>query len=224
MRLRHFHNIKGVFFDLDGTLFDTAPELIIAVQKMFQELNLPPVSAEIIKSFIGKGAENLVRKSIEQASPKDGHQFFTLGLDLFYQFYDELVDQSIPFEGAEKALSDLSLKGLKLACVTNKPKQFTDKILKKHEMHKFLHFVISGDEVERKKPDPLSIQLTCNALCIRADESIMVGDSFNDIEAGYNAGSYVVTVPYGYQSGQSIDCPKVDLAVKKLTDLVTAIN
>jgi len=52
----------------------------------------------------------------------------------------------------------------------------------------------------------------------------MVGDSFNDIEAGYNAGSYVVTVPYGYQSGQSIDCPKVDLAVKKLTDLVTAIN
>jgi phosphoglycolate phosphatase len=118
----------------------------------------------------------------------------------------------------------LNQKGLKLACVTNKPKHFTHKILKEHKMDQLLDFIVSGDEVEKKKPDPMPIHLTCQTLQIKPIESIMVGDSCLDIDAGYNAGTFVVTVPYGYQSGQSIKSNKVDLAVNNLTELLAVIN
>ena len=222
--MKHFHNIKGVFFDLDGTLFETAPELVAAAQKMLQKLGLQTVSPNVIESFIGKGAENLVRKSIELSASGTSDRYLKLGMDLFYKFYDEIADQSKAYDGALDAVMQLNQKGLKLACVTNKPKHFTHKILKEHKMDQLLDFVVSGDEVEKKKPDPMPIHMTCHTLQIKPIESIMVGDSCHDIDAGYNAGTFVVTVPYGYQSGQSIKSNKVDLAVNNLTDLLTVIN
>lgn len=92
--MKHFYNIKGVFFDLDGTLFETAPELVAAAQKTLQKLGLQTVSPNVIESFIGKGAENLVRKSIELSASGASDRYLKLGMDLFYKFYDEIADQS----------------------------------------------------------------------------------------------------------------------------------
>ena len=68
--MKKFNNIKGVFFDLDGTLFDTAPEIIFATNQMLKDLSLQELERNLIKSFIGKGADNLIRKSISSASKK----------------------------------------------------------------------------------------------------------------------------------------------------------
>ena len=76
----------------------------------------------------------------------------------------------------------------------------------------------------QKKPHPMPIKHSCDVLALKPKEAIMVGDSCNDIEAGFSAGTYVVTVPYGYQYGQSIKSDKVDLAIKNLNDLVPIIN
>ena len=145
--MKHFYNIKGVFFDLDGTLFETAPELVAAAQKTLQKLGLQTVSPNVIESFIGKGAENLVRKSIELSASGTSDRYLKLGMDLFYKFYYEIADQSKAYDGALDAVMQLNQKGLKLACVTNKPKHFTHKILKEYKMDQLLDFVVSGDEV-----------------------------------------------------------------------------
>ena len=222
--MKKFTNIKGVFFDLDGTLFDTAPELSVATNKMLRDINLQNLESKIIKSFIGKGADNLVRKSISYSSKKDPEALFKEARKLFDKYYILNAAQSLPYDGVKETLINLKKKKLSLACVTNKPKIYTHAILEKSGLISYLDLVVSGDTVSRKKPDPMPLNYSCDKLEIEPKEAIMVGDSCNDIEAGFSAGTYVVTVPYGYQYGQSIKSDKVDLAIENLNDLVTIIN
>jgi phosphoglycolate phosphatase len=222
--LKKFTNIKGVFFDLDGTLFDTAPELTFATNQMLKDIDLQELESDIIKSFIGKGADNLVIKSISYSSNQDSEILFKKARKLFDEYYILNAAQSLPYDGVEEALINLKKKKLSLACVTNKPEIYTQVILEESGLISYLDLVVAGDTVSRKKPDPMQLQYSCEKLELEPKQAIMVGDSFNDIEAGFSAGTYVVTVPYGYQYGQSIESAKVDLAIKNLNDLVTIIN
>ena len=222
--MKKFTNIKGVFFDLDGTLFDTAPELTFATNQMLKDIDLQELESDIIKSFIGKGADNLVRKSISYSSKQDPEILFRKARQLFDKYYILNAAQSLPYDGVEEVLIKLKKKKLSLACVTNKPEIYTQVILEESGLISYLDLVVSGDTVSRKKPDPMQLQYSCEKLELEPKQAIMVGDSFNDIEAGFSAGTYVVTVPYGYQYGQSIESAKVDLAIKNLNDLVTIIN
>jgi phosphoglycolate phosphatase len=222
--LKKFTNIKGVFFDLDGTLFDTAPELIFTINQMLKDIDLQELEGDIIKSFIGKGADNLVRKSISYSSKKDPESLFKKARKLFDKYYILNAAQSLPYYGVEETLMKLKKKKLYLACITNKPEIYTHAILKKSGLIAYLDLVVSGNTVSRKKPNPMPVQFSCVKLELEPKEAIMVGDSCNDIDAGFSAGTYVVTVPYGYQYGQSIESDKVDLAIKNLNDLVAIIN
>ena len=100
---------------------------------------------------------------------------------------------------------------------------FTDKILCTSGLNQYLDLILSGDSLEKMKPDPLPIIYSCEFFNIKTNESIMVGDSMNDVEAGSSAGAYVVTVPYGYQSGKKIDSSKVDLAINNFIDIQSIV-
>ena len=222
--MKKFNNIKGIFFDLDGTLFDTAPELSFATNQMLKDLNLYELESDIIKSFIGEGADNLIKKSILYSSNEDPEVLFNEARKLFDKYYILNAAQSLPYHGVEDTLIRLKKKNLSLACVTNKPKIFTHAILEKSGLISYLDLVVSGDTVSRKKPDPMPLHYSCNKLELEPKQAIMVGDSCNDIDAAFSAGTYVITVPYGYQYGQSIESDKVDLAIKNLSDLIPIIN
>jgi phosphoglycolate phosphatase len=220
VNLKNIKNTKAIFFDLDGTLFDTAPELVEAVQRMLDELGLSRLDHDEIKSFIGRGADNLIRKSILAAGGNDQNDFES-GKDLFHDFYFQLADKSQPYEGVMNSLTLLKNHGILLACVTNKPKIFTDKILSFHGLDKIMDCIISGDDVAHKKPHPEPIQLASKNLGIQPSEAIMVGDSCNDIDSVFDAGSFVATVPYGYQYGESIVSQKVDFAIQNISELTS---
>jgi len=128
--LKKFTNIKGVFFDLDGTLFDTAPELSFATNKMLNDIDLQGLESNVIKSFIGKGADNLVRKSISYSSNKNPEALFKKARKLFDKYYILNAAQSLPYDGVKETLIKLKKKKLSLACVTNKPEIYTHAILK----------------------------------------------------------------------------------------------
>ena len=222
--MKKFNNIKGIFFDLDGTLFNTAPELSFAINQMLKDLNLQELESDLIKSFIGRGADYLIRKSILYSSQKDSKALFTEARKLFERYYFLNAAQSMPYDGVEEGLIGLKNKKLSLACVTNKPEIFTHKILEESGLISYLDLVVSGDTVSRKKPNPMPLQYSCDKLELEPKQAIMVGDSCKDIDAGFSAGTYVVTVPYGYQYGQSIESDKVDLAINNLNDLIPIIN
>jgi len=223
-RLVQFTNIKAIFFDLDGTLFETAPQLSVAVNNMLNDLKMDALEKNQITNFIGKGADNLIRKSIELSAKKNADEFFVEAMDAFHYHYGLIAHESLPYEGVMEAINMLKDKYIKLACITNKPSIFTDKIIDASGLTESLDLVLSGDSLEKKKPDPLPIIYSCDFFNIKPIESIMVGDSINDIEAGSSAGAFVVTVPYGYQCGDSIDSPKVNLALNQFSELPGALN
>ena len=219
-----FNNIKAILFDLDGTLFETAPELAEAVNLMLKDLEMAELKTNEIKRFIGRGAENLIKQSIEVSSKKDPTPVFAKAEKLFVHHYSLISANSLMYEGVEKSIIDLKAKDFLLGCVTNKPAIYTEALMNHSRLADFMDIIVSGDTTEKKKPDPLPILHALNQLNIEPKDAIMVGDSVVDIEAGFEAGTYIFTVPYGYQFGESIISDKVDYAMSNFSELTQIIN
>ncbi len=126
---KKFVNIKGIFFDLDGTLFDTAPELIGAVNSMLKDMSLGELDEESIKNFIGRGAENLIKKSIGLSSGKM-MIYFEEGDSLFKKHYIMNAAEVKYMRALKIRLKNLEVRAILLACVTNKPEIYTKALIK----------------------------------------------------------------------------------------------
>ena len=219
-----FSNIKAILFDLDGTLFETAAEISDAVNSMLIDLEMAQLKKNEIRSFIGKGVENLIKQSLNASSKKDPVPFFAKAEILFEHHYSLISAKSLMFDGVERAIRDLKEKGFLLGCVTNKPAIHTEALMNHSRLSNFMDIIVSGDTTKKKKPDPLPILHALNQLNIEPKDAIMVGDSVVDIEAGFEAGTYIFTVPYGYQFGESIISDKVDYAMSNFSELTQIIN
>jgi phosphoglycolate phosphatase len=210
--------LKAILIDLDGTMFDTAPEIAIAMNQALQALNFRTLSFDTIRQFIGKGVDNLVNQSL-LASNEKGNIKKNEALKLFNDFYKKIAKQSKPYDDVENTLKFLQEKQIKLACVTNKPSCHTYLILEESNFEKFFDCIICGDEMKFKKPHQFSIDYVRKKLDVAEMETLMVGDSSNDIRAANNAGVSVATVPYGYQYEEPIENFPVSYALQQFSDL-----
>ena len=209
---------------MDGTLFETAPELSEAINLMLKDLEMVKLKTNEIKRFIGKGAENLIKQSLQASSKKNPIPSFEKAEKLFAHHYSLISANSLMFDGVEKSISHLKDKDLLLGCVTNKPAVYTEALMNHSSLSNFMDIIVSGDTTKKKKPDPLPILHALNQLNIEPKDAIMVGDSVVDIEAGFAAGTHIFTVPYGYQFGESIISDKVDYAMSNFSELTQIIN
>ena len=214
---------SAILFDLDGTLLDTAADIALALSRAMADRGLPAPGVDAVRQMIGRGAPGLV----DRAS-------LALGLGLqdarkaelvegFFHHYGRLheVDECVaqPYDGAREALAALHAQGLPLAVVTNKQQRFARGLLDRLSLSPFLRLVVGGDTCERRKPDPQPLLWACAQLGVAAGQTLMVGDSVNDVAAARAAGMPVVCVPYGYNEGQdprSLDC---DALVENLIEL-----
>ncbi|MDI1308730.1 MAG: phosphoglycolate phosphatase [Methylotenera sp.] len=219
--------VKAVMLDLDGTLVDSAPEIASAINLMLADLNLPVLPEKQVESYIGEGAAVLIKRClnsqlhITRLNDEPDTALFAQAESSFFSHYANNVSDSKPYDGVVEGLQALRNKGLKLACVTNKPEKFTLPLLHKSGLAEFFEIVVSGDSLPKKKPDPMQLQHICEKLDIHTFEAMLVGDSDTDITAAHAAGCFIVTVPYGYNQGRSIDESKVDAMIENLTELVS---
>ena len=213
--------------DLDGTLINSAPEIASAINLMLADLNRPALSAKQVESYIGEGAAVLIKRclnsqlDISRLNDEADAALFAQAERLFFAHYANNVTDSKPYDGVVEGLQALRDKGLKLACVTNKPEKFTLPLLQKSGLVEFFEIVVSGDSLPKKKPDPMQLQHICAKLDVHTFEAMLVGDSETDIAAAHAAGCFIVTVPYGYNQGRPINEATVDAMVADLTELVT---
>ncbi len=217
---------RAVLLDLDGTLLHTAPDLAAAANRMLGELGLSPRAPEELATFIGKGLPVLVHRAL--AGTLDGvaeRALFERALPIFERCYaEESGRRAEPYPGVVDGLERMRALRLPLGCVTNKAGRFTQDLLERTDLARFFDCVVSGDTVAQRKPDPLPMLHACERLGTRAAETLVIGDSLNDVQAARAAGCPVWCVPYGYNEGRPVSELDCDAVVDSLLDAARLIE
>ena len=218
--------VRAVLFDLDGTLLHTAPDLAAAANRMLGELGAPARDPAVIATYIGKGIPVLVHRTL--TGTLDGvaePTLFARALPIFERCYAaESGARARPFEGVVEGLERMRWLRLALGCVTNKAGRFTQDLLARTDLARFFDCVVSGDTVERRKPDPLPVLHACDRLGARPADTLVIGDSLNDVQAARAAGCAIWCVPYGYNEGRPASALDCDAVVPDLRDAARRIE
>ena len=192
---------RGVLIDLDGTLLDTVPDLAAAVNAMLADFGRPPLPTERVAAYVGKGADVLVHRSLTGAldGRADGAPNSGAGrTPSSFTTVARTAARLSCFPACAKPSRLLRRRGLVLACVTNKPREFTHELLQRVGLADF-DAIVSGDDTVEKKPHPAPMLHACRLLQIEPREAAMVGDSENDVLSARAAGCRVIVVETGLQ-------------------------
>lgn len=200
---------RAVLFDLDGTLLDTIEDLAEAANRMLEEMRRPPRSRAEIHRFVGKGLARLVQRCLGE----DGLDPFLAeqAQDVFRRHYRVINGRHARiYLDVVETLTAMAGRGLKLACVTNKPTEFTQALLTHTDLARYFQAVICGDTLAVRKPDPAVLIHACSKLGVPPVQALMIGDSENDAKAARAAGIPVLLVTYGYSEGIPVDTIECD--------------
>ncbi|MDH0493723.1 phosphoglycolate phosphatase [Comamonas aquatica] len=222
--------VDAAIVDLDGTMVDTIGDFAEAIARMLADLQLPALDAALIEHMVGKGTEHLLRSVLAHMLAQAGHPQAALpvavasllptALARYEQHYLAINGQhSALYAGVLEGLQALRAGGLRLACVTNKPLAFTRPLLAAKGLQGLFEQVFGGDSFATKKPDPLPLLKTCEALGTTPARTLMLGDSSNDAQAARAAGCPVVLVTYGYNHGQSVEAVGADALIDSIAQL-----
>ena len=221
--------IKAVMIDLDGTLLDTASDLAAAANMMLRELGRAELPLETIQSYIGKGIQKLVKRSLTGSlDDEPDAELFDKAMPIYERDYAKtLCVNTRPYPGVIEGLNVLREAGFRLACVTNKAEAFTLPLLRATGLFDYFDIVLSGDSLPKKKPDPMPLLHACTHFDILPHEMLLIGDSLNDAEAARAAGCHVFCVPYGYNEGRDVrelDCDAIVTSVYDATKLIQKLS
>jgi phosphoglycolate phosphatase len=214
------------FFDLDGTLVETAPEIADAVNDTLRYFGWPEVSQEQVNHWIGHGTKTLLIQAmawVTQTTVEAVGQGQDLrdALPIFDRYYQARCGtRSALYPQVRETLQTLRERGAKLAVVTNKEGRYTDTVLRVHALHSLFDIVVSGDSFAVKKPDPTSV-IDCLARWgLQPGDALFVGDSHIDAATARNAGMAVWLLPYGYNMGESVHDCAPDRVINDFTALL----
>ena len=212
--------LDAAIVDLDGTMVNTLGDFAEALNRMLADLQLPAIAPQAIENMVGKGSEHLIRSVLAHVGAADVDAIYSQAWQRYEHHYLQLNGQFAEvYPGVLEGLQALRARGLRLACLTNKPLSFAQPLLAQKGLAPLFEQVFGGDSFERKKPDPLPLLKTCEALGTSPARTLMLGDSSNDAQAARAAGCPVVLVSYGYNHGQPVRQVDADGFVDALTEL-----
>ena len=217
-------NKKLFIFDLDGTLVDTAPDFKNSINYMLNEINESEVSLIEIRNWVGYGARELIRRTVvDKNIPHDENRIEEM-LKIFLLHYTHNIDDdSVLFNNVKNVLEFLKNNGIKLAVCTNKMERLSNILLEKLNVLHMFDYLVGGDSLIRSKPDPFPLLNICEKLNTETSDSIMIGDSVTDLNAGKGAGMPVVLVSYGYTDNKDI-YNEADLVINDFSQLKELVN
>ncbi|MEK9712521.1 MAG: phosphoglycolate phosphatase [Thalassolituus sp.] len=211
-----------VLLDLDGTLIDSVPDLAAATDAMLRGLGRTEAGREKVSHWIGNGADMLVRRALA-----DGDEPTALALTqnhvasaraLFDQAYLESLHHATgAFPGVDEFLCGVTAVKI---LITNKPRMFTEPLIRSFGWEEHFAFIVCGDDLAEKKPSPLPLLHACERAGYAPQSALMIGDSKHDIQAAKAAGISTVAVTYGYNHGEDIRDSAPDILCSELTALI----
>ena len=208
--------IRLVIFDLDGTLIDSGKDIAESVNTLRKKMGQPPLTQKRVIAGIGQGVRHLLSKTV----PAKILRKHPTAADEFRKIYlDRSTKYTKLFPGGRAMLKGLHKRGLKLAVASNKPSILSGKILKNLDIRRYFSAVICGDSVKNPKPHPESIYTLMKRFHVSPRETLMVGDSRFDMEAGQRAGTLLAATTFGFGTKKELTPFKPNYWIKKLPSL-----
>ena len=215
---------RTVVFDLDGTLVDTAPDLVDALNFVLRREGLAPVPLQSARGMIGAGARKLIERGLEadgrETSPSELAQ---LTEDFIAYYAEHIAVRSRPFDGLEAALDDLVGRGYRLAVCTNKLEWLSKRLLDRLNLSARFAAICGADTFGVAKPDPAIFRQTVARAGGEVSSAIMVGDAGPDVGVARRAGVPVIGVSFGYTEVPIVDL-KPDRVIDHMSELRAAIE
>ncbi len=213
---KRFAGVRALVFDLDGTLIDSKLDLALSVNAALAHLGRRALPHEQIYGYVGDGAPMLIRRALGEAA---GEEQCQRALEFFLMYYRaHMLDHTLTYPGVREGLEQLAGRGLPMAVLTNKPMRFSREILEGLGICRYFRYVYGGNSFQKKKPDPMGVQILLRDFGVAPKEAMLVGDSEIDVLTARNAGTWACGVTYGLGSERLADCSP-DLLVDSLTDL-----
>jgi|SRR5579875_981911 len=196
-------DISLLIFDLDGTLIDSETDLMHSVNATRAHLALEPLPRDTIASYVGQGVVTLVRRALGSSAPEN---VIEQAVDHFLTYYHEhMLDNTVLYPGVRETLD--ALQDRKMAVLTNKPVNFSRRILEGLGVTSRFVSIYGGNSFEQKKPDPAGVFQLMDETGIPPDRTMMIGDSDIDVQTGRNAGVWTCAVTYGLGSHTLVHAP-----------------
>ena len=210
-----------LIFDLDGTLIDSKLDLVHSVNAARGLMKLPPISEEVVASYVGNGAPVLMRRALGPAASDADVQ---RALEFFLAYYrDHMLDNTCLYPGVREALDGLLEGGAKMAVLTNKPVRISRAIIDGLGLGGHFFQVYGGNSFEQKKPDPVGIETLLAESGAARERTIMVGDSGVDVRTARNARVLACGVSYRFQPESFLQDPP-DILVDEMSELVEYVR
>jgi N-acetyl-D-muramate 6-phosphate phosphatase len=208
----------AVFFDLDGTLIDSAPDLGAAADKMRTDRGLPSLPLALYRPMAGAGARGMLQVGFGMAPD---HADFAAMREEFFQNYEaSLTARTYAFDGVAELLQQLQHKGIAWGIVTNKSKRFTEPLARQMHLLHSACAVVSGDTTPHAKPHPAPVLEAARQAGLAPERCWYVGDDKRDIDAGRAAGMFSVAAAWGYIGEHAIDSWQADAIVTQPQQLL----
>lgn len=189
--------LQGLIFDLDGTLLDSAADLRQAMNIMLEQMNLRPLTLAEVKSMMGDGSMEMVRRALIATGHDVGKDLFPY-VQQFIGYYRNIIkpDPSQIYPYAREILEKFSNNGVKLGICTNKQEATSYKILEQLDLKKYFEFIAGGDTFQYHKPNPEHVYGVITALDVPRDSCVFIGDGRNDVFAAHGANIQCIVVTH----------------------------
>lgn len=206
--------VRALIFDLDGTLIDSKLDLALSVNGALEQLGRHPLPHEQVFGYVGQGAPMLIQRALGDNATEE---LCRRGLEYFLNYYRaHMLDHTVPYPGVREGLAQLA--PLPMAVLTNKPVRISRAILEGLGLAGHFRYVYGGNSFERKKPDPMGVEILLRDFGVSARQTMLVGDSEIDVLTARNAGTWSCGVTYGLGSARLAHYPP-DILVDSLAEL-----
>ncbi len=217
-------SIDCVLFDLDGTLIDTAPDFIYALNTLLSEEGKPSVDTKQIRQTVSDGARALVKLGFDEA--EDSPQFEALLARLLALYLEQLSStQAVLYSGLDELLHELERAGIPWGIVTNKPRLYAEALLTQMDLLERCPVLVCPDDVQAKKPNPESLLLALEKVNRDTERCVYFGDHIRDMQAAKNADVIAIAATYGYLS-ENTDATQwpADFILKQPEQAINLLN
>ncbi|RXQ91552.1 HAD family hydrolase [Ancylomarina salipaludis] len=215
-------SIKGIVFDLDGTLADSIEDIADSMNQVLEEQNLATHDIETYKTFVGNGIRKLVKRSLPESLRTD--EYFPKNLDRMLQVYGaNCINKTKLYPGVAHLLNQLNDKGIKIAVFSNKANHLTQKVVKVLLAEWDVEFVIGAGGDVARKPNPQGALIAAEKMNLSPNQLMFVGDSGVDMETAQNAGMFGVGVLWGFRDAEELKAKGAKAIISEASELLKHI-